>query len=165
MNIPQELRYTKEHEWVLLDDGVVIVGVTDFAQSELGDVVYVELPAVGTALTAAEAFGNVVQEALASGVPAVVSDEGGCREIVEKSGAGLVIKARRADLFYEGCKLLTQDTGLYQWFRARGLVFTAERSWTKINGEVIDEYRRVRAAADGEKRGFKKLSGRRLQHG
>ena len=59
MNIPQELRYTKEHEWVLLDDGVVIVGITDFAQSELGDVVYVELPAVGTALAAAEAFGNV----------------------------------------------------------------------------------------------------------
>lgn len=59
MNIPQELRYTKEHEWVLLDDGVVIVGVTDFAQSELGDVVYVELPAVGTTLAAAEAFGNV----------------------------------------------------------------------------------------------------------
>jgi glycine cleavage system H protein len=59
MNIPQELRYTKEHEWVLLDDGVVIVGVTDFAQQELGDIVYVELPSVGTELAATEAFGNV----------------------------------------------------------------------------------------------------------
>jgi glycine cleavage system H protein len=59
MNIPQELRYTKEHEWVLLDDGVAIVGVTDFAQTELGDIVYVELPAVGTQLSAMEAFGNV----------------------------------------------------------------------------------------------------------
>lgn len=59
MNIPQELRYTKEHEWVLLDDGVAIVGITDFAQSELGDVVYVELPAVGTTLAASDSFGNV----------------------------------------------------------------------------------------------------------
>lgn len=60
MNIPQELRYTKEHEWVLLDeDGVAIIGITDFAQTELGDIVYVELPAVGTELRAMDAFGNV----------------------------------------------------------------------------------------------------------
>jgi glycine cleavage system H protein len=59
MNIPQELRYTKEHEWVLLEDGVVIVGITDFAQTELGDIVYVELPSIGTTLSATEAFGNV----------------------------------------------------------------------------------------------------------
>lgn len=59
MNIPQELRYTKEHEWVLLDDGVAIVGITDFAQAELGDIVYVELPEVGTSLAAMDAFGNV----------------------------------------------------------------------------------------------------------
>lgn len=59
MNIPQELRYTKEHEWVLLDDGVAIVGITDFAQAELGDIVYVELPSVGTSLSAMDAFGNV----------------------------------------------------------------------------------------------------------
>ena len=59
MNIPQELRYTKEHEWILMDDGVVIIGVTDFAQTELGDIVYVELPSIGTAVTAMEIFGNV----------------------------------------------------------------------------------------------------------
>jgi glycine cleavage system H protein len=59
MNIPQELRYTKEHEWVLLEDGTVIVGITDFAQTELGDIVYVELPSVGTSLSATESFGNV----------------------------------------------------------------------------------------------------------
>lgn len=59
MNIPQELRYTKEHEWVLLDDGVAIVGITDFAQAELGDIVYVEMPEVGTSLAAMDAFGNV----------------------------------------------------------------------------------------------------------
>jgi len=59
MNIPQELRYTKEHEWVLVEDGVAIIGVTDFAQTELGDVVYVELPSVGAKLVAGETFGNV----------------------------------------------------------------------------------------------------------
>jgi len=59
MNIPQELRYTKEHEWILLDDGVAIVGITDFAQAELGDIVYVELPEVGTSLASMDAFGNV----------------------------------------------------------------------------------------------------------
>ena len=59
MNIPQELRYTKEHERILLDDGVVIVGVTDFAQSELGDIVYVELPSVGAELAQMETLGNV----------------------------------------------------------------------------------------------------------
>ncbi len=59
MNIPQELRYTKDHEWILLDDGVVIVGVTDFAQSELGDIVYVELPSVGAELAQMETLGNV----------------------------------------------------------------------------------------------------------
>jgi len=59
MNIPHELRYTKEHEWILQDDGVVIIGVTDFAQTELGDIVYVELPSVGAAVTPMEIFGNV----------------------------------------------------------------------------------------------------------
>lgn len=59
MNIPQEMRYTKEHEWVLLDDGVVIVGITNFAQGELGDIVYVEMPSVGSALKAMETFGSV----------------------------------------------------------------------------------------------------------
>jgi glycine cleavage system H protein len=59
MNIPQDLRYTKEHEWVLLEDGVVIIGVTDFAQTELGDIVYVELPTVGLNLQTMEPFGNV----------------------------------------------------------------------------------------------------------
>jgi glycine cleavage system H protein len=59
MKIPQDLRYTREHEWVLLDDGIAIVGITDFAQTELGDVVYVELPSVGSNLSAMEAFGNV----------------------------------------------------------------------------------------------------------
>ena len=59
MNIPPELRYTKEHEWVLVEDGVAVVGITDFAQSELGDIVYVELPSVGSQVNATEPFGNI----------------------------------------------------------------------------------------------------------
>jgi len=59
MNIPEDLRYTRDHEWVLLEDGIVIVGITDFAQTELGDIVYVELPAIGTEVKASETFGNV----------------------------------------------------------------------------------------------------------
>ena len=59
MNIPQDLKYTKEHEWVLLDDGVAVVGITDFAQSELGDIVFVELPSIGLNLKVMEPFGSV----------------------------------------------------------------------------------------------------------
>ena len=47
MNVPSELRYTKTHEWVRLEKGVAIIGITDFAQEQLGDLTYVELPAVG----------------------------------------------------------------------------------------------------------------------
>jgi glycine cleavage system H protein len=58
--IPTDLHYTEEHEWVLrTGDNTVRVGITDFAQSSLGDVVFVELPGVGTEVTAAESFGTV----------------------------------------------------------------------------------------------------------
>ncbi len=59
MNIPEDLRYTRDHEWILVEDGIVIVGITDFAQNELGDIVYVEFPTVGSSVKASETFGNV----------------------------------------------------------------------------------------------------------
>ena len=59
MEFPQDLRYTKEHEWVRVEDGRARVGITDFAQDALGDVVYADLPEVGTAVTAGEPFGEV----------------------------------------------------------------------------------------------------------
>jgi glycine cleavage system H protein len=60
MNFPDELKYTKNHEWVrVLDGGVVEIGLTDFAQSSLGDIVFVNLPEVGDELTAGEAFADV----------------------------------------------------------------------------------------------------------
>jgi len=59
MNFPEDLKYTKEHEWARLKGGRVTVGVTDFAQDQLGDVVYVELPAVGDEVKKGESFGVV----------------------------------------------------------------------------------------------------------
>lgn len=59
MSIPKELRYSEEHEWVKNEDGKVRVGITHFAQSELGDIVFVELPEVGDEITINEPFGSV----------------------------------------------------------------------------------------------------------
>lgn len=59
MNVPAELRYSKDHEWARLEDGKVRVGITDYAQDALGDVVFVELPAVGDRVTRGESFGEV----------------------------------------------------------------------------------------------------------
>ena len=59
MNIPKDLKYTKDHEWAKLDGDVVTVGITDYAQGELGDVVFVELPEVGTEIDVDESFGTI----------------------------------------------------------------------------------------------------------
>ena len=59
MNYPIDLKYTKSHEWVKFEDGVAVVGISDFAQDALGDVVFVNLPAVGDEVTAGESFGDV----------------------------------------------------------------------------------------------------------
>lgn len=59
MSIPVELRYTKEHEWVKVEGNKVRVGITDFAQHELGDIVFVELPEVGDTVTVNDSFGSV----------------------------------------------------------------------------------------------------------
>lgn len=59
MAYPTDLKYTKEHEWVRLSGNTAEVGITDYAQQQLGDVVFVDLPAVGTAVTAGAAFGTI----------------------------------------------------------------------------------------------------------
>lgn len=59
MNIPADLKYTKEHEWIKIDGDVATVGITDFAQGELGDIVYVEIETEGETLEAEEVFGTV----------------------------------------------------------------------------------------------------------
>ncbi len=59
MDIPKDLNYTEEHEWVLFEDNVATIGVTDYAQSELGDVVFIELPNVGELVQHMEPFGTI----------------------------------------------------------------------------------------------------------
>lgn len=59
MNIPNELKYTKDHEWIKVDGNEAYIGVTDFAQGELGDVVYVEIETVGEELHSGDVFGTV----------------------------------------------------------------------------------------------------------
>jgi len=59
MNYPAELRYTKEHEWIRLEGSEAIIGITDFAQHQLGDIVYVDISTVGKSLGADEVFGTV----------------------------------------------------------------------------------------------------------
>ena len=59
MNYPNDLQYSRDHEWLRMEDGVAVIGISDFAQSELGDVVFVNLPEVGDETTAGEPFGDV----------------------------------------------------------------------------------------------------------
>jgi glycine cleavage system H protein len=59
MNIPSDLKYTKDHEWIKIEDDIITVGITDFAQSELGDIVYVEVETLDETLDADEVFGTV----------------------------------------------------------------------------------------------------------
>ena len=59
MNIPEDLLYTKEHEWVKIKDDQAIIGITEFAQSQLGDIVFLELPSVGELINEGESFGEI----------------------------------------------------------------------------------------------------------
>src|SRR5215217_2909385 len=59
MNFPESIRYTKDHEWIRLEGDIATIGITDFAQQELGDIVYVEVETVGQELNAGDVFGTV----------------------------------------------------------------------------------------------------------
>jgi len=73
MEFPKELRYSREHEWVAVEENIATIGITDYAQDQLGDVVYVELPEVGTQVTKDEAFGVVESVKAVSDIYAPVS--------------------------------------------------------------------------------------------
>jgi glycine cleavage system H protein len=72
---PEELRYSKEHEWLRLSDSIGTIGISHYAQEELGDIVYVELPKVGTAIVAGESFGTVESVKAVSEIYSPVSGE------------------------------------------------------------------------------------------
>ena len=59
MNLPEELKYTEEHEWIKVDGNIATIGITDFAQGELGDIVYIEIDSIGNELNVSEIFGTV----------------------------------------------------------------------------------------------------------
>ena len=73
MEFPEGLKYSKEHEWVLVEDRVAIIGITEYAQQELGDIVYVELPEVGEKIVKDDAFGAVESVKAVSDIYAPVS--------------------------------------------------------------------------------------------
>jgi glycine cleavage system H protein len=79
---PADLKYTKDHEWIRIEDGQGKVGITDYAQKQLGDVVFVDLPEVGTKVTQGQAFGTIESVKAVSELFAPVSGE-----IVEVNGA------------------------------------------------------------------------------
>jgi len=75
MNYPENYRYTKEHEWVGLADGIATIGITFHAQEELGDIVYVDLPKAGTSVEKGKTFGSVESVKAVSDIYAPVSGE------------------------------------------------------------------------------------------
>ncbi|HEV7977761.1 glycine cleavage system protein GcvH [Amycolatopsis sp.] len=75
MSIPQDLSYTKEHEWLRVADGVALVGITEFAAEALGDIVFVQLPAVGDKVTAGEVCGEIESTKSVSELYAPVTGE------------------------------------------------------------------------------------------
>lgn len=75
MSVPEDLKYTKSHEWVRLEDDTATVGITDHAQDELGDVVFVELPEVGYSFEAGDSFGTVESVKAVSDLYAPVGGE------------------------------------------------------------------------------------------
>lgn len=119
MNIPADLLYTDEHEWVRLEGDIAVVGITDYAQHELGDVVYVELPEVGTTVEQGEPFGVVESVKAASDLYAPVSGEvvevntalEDAPELVNNDpyGEGWMIKVRPSDWEVEKANLLDAE--------------------------------------------------------
>lgn len=75
MSYPSDLKYTKEHEWIRVEGNTGVIGITDFAQQQLGDVVYVELPDLGSTITAGQVFGTIESVKAVSELFAPVSGE------------------------------------------------------------------------------------------
>jgi glycine cleavage system H protein len=125
--VPSDLRYTKDHEWVRIDGDTATIGVTDFAAHELGDVVFVDLPAVGKTVDQFATFGVVESVKAVSDLYAPVSGEvvavndklGSAPELVNSDpfGDGWMIRVRISDAGQVG-ELL--DAGAYQQLTAEG---------------------------------------------
>ena len=107
MNVPADLKYTKEHEWIRVEGEEAVVGITDYAQSQLGDIVFVECESVGDALEAGETFGTVEAVKTVSDLYLPVAGEvlefneelEGEPELVNKDpyGKGWIVKIKISD--------------------------------------------------------------------
>ncbi|HEX9665279.1 MAG TPA: glycine cleavage system protein GcvH [Thermodesulfobacteriota bacterium] len=75
IDIPEELKYTDEHEWAKIEDDLVVIGITDYAQDALGEIVYIELPSEGDEITKGDSFGGVESTKSVSDLYAPVSGE------------------------------------------------------------------------------------------
>ena len=119
MNIPEELKYTKDHEWVRVEGENVVIGVTDFAQKELGDIVYVDVDSEGDSLEEEEVFGSVEAVKTVSDLFMPVSGEviafnedlEDAPELVNSDpyGAGWMIKVLVSDNSQLDCLLSATD--------------------------------------------------------
>lgn len=118
MNYPANLKYTKDHEWLLINGSEVTIGITDYAQSELGDIVFVDIPTEGEAVAAGEAFGSIEAVKTVSDLLTPVALEDvvfnaeleDAPELVNQDpyGKGWIIKATLADAD-EASELLSAD--------------------------------------------------------
>ncbi|MBM4165645.1 MAG: glycine cleavage system protein GcvH [Ignavibacteria bacterium] len=107
MNFPNNLKYTKDHEWICVDGNIGTIGITDFAQSELGDIVFVELPSKGKKLKEHETFGTIEAVKTVSDLYAPISGEivevnsslESSAEVINKDpyNAGWIVKMKIAD--------------------------------------------------------------------
>ncbi len=105
--IPEDLHYSEEHEWVRLDDGIVVVGITDFAQDQLGDIVYVDLPDVGEVLEAGSVVGELESTKSVSDIFSPIGGEvvarneslDGAAEVINSDpyGEGWLLKIRPSE--------------------------------------------------------------------
>lgn len=105
--IPEDLHYSEEHEWVRLDDGIAVVGITDFAQDQLGDIVYVDLPDVGEVLEAGSVVGELESTKSVSDIFSPIGGEvvarneslDGAAEVINSDpyGEGWLLKIRPSE--------------------------------------------------------------------
>ena len=87
MNVPANLKYSNDHEWCRIEGDTAVIGITDFAQSQLGDIVFVDVPTVGETLAAGEVFGSI--EAVKTVSPAIVNKDA--------YGEGWIVKVKMSD--------------------------------------------------------------------
>ncbi|MCF2141998.1 MAG: glycosyltransferase family 1 protein [Candidatus Lokiarchaeota archaeon] len=143
-----ENRLDKDMAFVLIGDGPIRATL----QAEMPKAIftgYLHGEKLGQAYASAdvllfpsttETFGQVIQEALASGLPVIVSDKGGCQEIVNQSKGGIIVPWKNLSLWKEACEVMLFDEIQYHKYRESGLKYAESRNWKKLNEQLIQKY-------------------------